>query len=201
MNDRQSWRALVQSYFQAYCDCEGERRREDSAAWESQFLADYGTSDMQQQHAVWWQKYLARAPIPIESNKITVVNETAEQVTIDIIRESGPKEIDTFPYFTTRLVLQNSGSVWQIASILRPCIGCNHGYGQPVTRAESPGKCFVCRGKGSITGIQMRGIWPLRSAQKATGVCAFCAGKGVCKDCAETATPGWRVLATVTAMG
>jgi hypothetical protein len=202
MKERQSWRDLVESYFQAYCDSEGERRRDESAAWESRFLADNGTADMQQQHAVWWQKYLARAPIPIESDTITVVNETVEQVTIDIVREIGSKGIDQFPYFTTRLVLQNSGSVWQIESILRPCIACNHAYGQQVTRVGAPGKCFACRGSGcSITGIQMRGIWPFRSANKATGVCTFCDGTGTCKDCAETATPGWRVLATVTAMG
>jgi hypothetical protein len=200
MGEQQSWRGLIQSYLQACCDHDWQRRQERAATdWESSFLAEHGTPAMQQRHAESVQKSAAHNPVPVSPESITVIDESPDQITVEIVRDYVPIKIEQFPWFTTRFVLRRSKSGWLIDTILTPCLGCNSGYGQEKSPiADTPGKCILCRGTGLLgAGRQAREASSSPIETTEVGPCFACEGKGTCKMCAETETPGWRTAASV----
>ncbi len=200
MGEQQSWRGLIQSYLQACCDHDWQRRQERAATdWESSFLASHGTPAMQQRHAESVQKSAAHNPVPVSPESITVVNESPGQIIVEIVCDYVPIKVGQFPWFTTRFVLHSSESGWLVDTILTPCLGCNSGYGRensPI--ADMPGKCIFCRGTGSLaTRLQAQDACSSQTEAPEARPCFACHGKGTCEQCVDRETPGWRSTASV----
>jgi hypothetical protein len=190
--DKKDWRYVVGAYLQAYWDDVRQHIRSGLTGSEIRFLREYGTYAVWHDYEKKMQTWYDEVGQPPSEEYYEIIQESDHQVLMQV---RVPQDISSFKFFSTRFLLIERETGWQIAGIYQPCISCNLIERNKEAPPKTVGTCVLCNGTGKRYTIRRRRFWLFKKHTPGNESCTWCGGKGVCRYCADEEHLGWnRVL-------
>ncbi len=179
----QDWRSLLEAQIAAHWEDACGQAGACLSSSEVRLLEKYGSHSLLDGLA---RSVKARRDLIARSEHPTyeVIEESADRVVAEVSSRTRWPDGLAIPSHTMRVHLIADEAGWQFTDMFQACFKCNRSARRDgrsaisgVSERATPGKCFLCRGSGTMSSAERK--------------CIHCGGTGACPDCAKEEVPGW----------